>query len=41
MTTFKELEERLRDENWFVHQAAALALVQIHMPLSKRAISPN
>jgi MoxR-like ATPase/HEAT repeat protein len=36
MTTFKELEERLRDENWFVHQAAALALVQIHHALVKK-----
>ena len=31
--TFKALEERLKDENWFVHQAAALALVQIHHTL--------
>ena len=28
--TLANLEERLRDENWFVHQAAALALVRIH-----------
>jgi HEAT repeat protein len=28
--TIANLEEKLRDENWFVHQAAALALVRIH-----------
>ena len=35
-TTLKALEERLKDENWFVHQAAALALVQIHHALIKK-----
>ncbi len=35
-TTIKELEERLKDENWFVHQAAALALVQIHHALIRK-----
>jgi MoxR-like ATPase/HEAT repeat protein len=34
--TFKELEEKLKDENWFVHQAAALALVQIHHALIRK-----
>ena len=34
--TLKELEERLKDENWFVHQAAALALVRIQHVLVKR-----
>lgn len=34
--TFKALEERLKDENWFVHQAAALALVQIHHVLVEK-----
>ena len=34
--TFKALEERLKDENWFVHQAAALALVEIHHALFKQ-----
>ncbi|HYA14455.1 MAG TPA: sister chromatid cohesion protein PDS5 [Syntrophales bacterium] len=35
--TFKQLEERLKDDNWFVHQAAALALVQIHHSLIKKS----
>jgi len=35
-TTIEDLEERLKDENWFVHQAAALALVQIHHALIKK-----
>ncbi|MGZ3634822.1 MAG: HEAT repeat domain-containing protein, partial [Syntrophales bacterium] len=34
--TLKELEDRLKDENWFVHQAAALALVQIQHALIRR-----
>ncbi len=34
--TLKELEERLKDENWFAHQAAALALVRIQHALVKR-----
>ena len=34
--TVKELEERLKDENWFVHQAAALALVRIQHALIRK-----
>ncbi len=34
--TFKALEDRLKNENWFVHQAAALALVQIHHTLIQK-----
>jgi len=34
--SLKELEERSKDENWFIHQAAALALVRIHRALVKR-----
>jgi hypothetical protein len=32
----KALEERLKNENWFLHQAAALALVQIHHALVQK-----
>ena len=28
--TLKALEEKLKDENWFVHQAAALAMINIY-----------
>lgn len=34
--TVKTLEERLKSENWFLHQAAALALVQIHHNLIQK-----
>ncbi|HBH87737.1 MAG TPA: hypothetical protein DDY17_09090, partial [Syntrophaceae bacterium] len=34
--TVKALEERLKNENWFLHQAAALALVQIHHALVQK-----
>jgi MoxR-like ATPase len=33
--TLKALEEKLKDENWFVHQAAALAMINIYPSLIK------
>jgi len=34
--TLKALEEKLKDENWFVHQAAALAMINIYPSLIKQ-----
>jgi MoxR-like ATPase/HEAT repeat protein/uncharacterized protein YegL len=34
--TFDALEEKLKDDNWFVHQAAALAMINIYPALVKQ-----
>lgn len=36
MITFEDLEEKLKDDNWFVHQAAAIALAGIYSALVRQ-----
>ena len=39
--TLKALEEKLKDDNWFVHQAAALAMINIYPAVIKQENDPE